>query len=443
MRSRTKEEPVTRRTLRLAAAALALAAPAVAQSPSPTPGPISFTSYYSIGDSLAAGYTNNSLVETHQVNSVPALLARQAGVADFQQPLIGEPGIPPEFALLRLSPNPLVAPRANASGAPRNAALGRSYNNLAVPGATLIDALTRTSNEGGFHDIILRGRGTQVQQAAAARPTFITLWIGNNDVLAAAIRGRAVEGVTLTPADSFRAAYAQLVNALRPTGARMVAANLPDVTVIPYVRTIPRVVVNPATGAPVELSGQQVPLLGPNGPLPPGTLVTLAASVLLAQGDGIPTAVGGRGTALPDEVVLDPSEVSAILDRTQANNRAIAEICAAAGIPVLDVFRLSREFFERGRNVGGVVLTSAFLTGGLYGYDGVHPTDLGYAILANEWIALINASGGELPLVDLGPFLGIGGGTAAASAHRGGALPELSRDALEDLRAVFPRVDGR
>ena len=51
-----------------------------------------FGSYVSIGDSLAAGFESGSLVETHQVNSVPAHLARAAGVSDFQLPLVGEPG---------------------------------------------------------------------------------------------------------------------------------------------------------------------------------------------------------------------------------------------------------------------------------------------------------------------------------------------------------------
>jgi lysophospholipase L1-like esterase len=44
--------------------------------------------------------------------------------------------------------------------------------------------------------------------------------------------------------------------------------------------------------------------------------------------------------------------------------------------------------------------------------DGVHPTDLGYAILANEWIRVINQSGGDLEPVDLGPFTGMVGAVA-------------------------------
>ncbi|HVR71364.1 MAG TPA: SGNH/GDSL hydrolase family protein [Vicinamibacteria bacterium] len=399
------------RPRRLAAAAAALAALAPGAPPvsaqTPTPGPISFSAYYSIGDSLAAGYVNNSLVETHQANSVPALLARQAGVADFQQPLVTEPGIPPEYVLRQLVPTPIVGPKAVSTGAPRNSGLGRSFNNLAVPGATVADALGRTGDNGGFHDIVLRGRGAQVAQAVAARPSFVTVWIGNNDLLGAVIAGRALEGVTVTPAAEFRAAFEQVIAALQATGARVVAANLPDVTGIPYATTLQRVVVNAQTGQPLLVDGQPVPLLGPAGPLPPGTLVTLAAGALLAQGDGIPTTAGGRGTPLPDEVILDPGEVSFLQDRVNANNQAIAEICQAAGVPVVDVNAFYRAVLSGGYVVGGVVLTNNFLTGGVISLDGVHPTDLGYAILANEWIRVINQAGGELDPVNLGPYTGL------------------------------------
>ena len=63
---------------------------------------------------------------------------------------------------------------------------------------------------------------------------------------------------------------------------------------------------------------------------------------------------------------------------------------------MLDVNALhERDLDASGRIVGGVTYTSSFLTGGIFSYDGVHPTDLGYAIIANEWIRLINANGGR------------------------------------------------
>jgi lysophospholipase L1-like esterase len=409
-----------------------------------------FTTYVSVGDSLAAGFESGSLVETHQNRSAPALIARQAGVQGFQQPLVSEPGIPPELTLVSLVPVPVIAPKAATSGAPKNLALARPYNNLAVPGATTVDALTRTTDAGGLHDLILRGLGTQVQQAVALRPTAITLWIGNNDVLGAALRGRAIDGVTLTPTAVFRATYGQIVAALKTTSAFIVAANLPDVTTIPFVTTIRPYVVNPSTGAPVLVGGARVPLIGPSGSLPSTALVTLAASTLLAQGIGIPTALGGTGAPLPDEVVLDPSEIAIIQDHVAANNQAIREICGAANIPVLDVNALLRELATTGRHVGGITLNSAFLVGGVFSYDGIHPNDVGYALVANEFIRVINASGGSLPPVDLGAVLGVTGASAggvSASAQRpsssDGVPFEFSMDAYASLLEAFPRLDRR
>jgi lysophospholipase L1-like esterase len=431
-------------------AVTALALLALTAAVRPAAAQTNFTTYVSVGDSLAAGVQSNSLVETHQNRSVPALIARQAGVQGFQQPVISEPGIPPELTLVTLVPVPLVAPKAATSGTPKNAALARPYNNLAVPGATAADALTTTTDAGGAHDLVLRGMGTQVQQAAVLRPTAITLWIGNNDVLGAALRGRALDGVTLTPAATFRAVYAEIVSALKTTTAFIVAANLPDVTAIPFVTTIKPYVTNPTTGAAVLVGGSRVPLIGPNGPLPSTAQVTIAASTLLAQGIGIPAALGGTGASLPDEVVLDPTEIAMIQDRVNANNQAIRDICAAAGVPVLDIHSVYAELSTTGHSIGGITLTSAFLGGGVFSYDGVHPNDIGYALLANEWIRVINEHGGTLPLVDLGAVMGVAG--AAEGAARSSALRpsssrwvpfELSADAYADLLAAFPRLDQR
>src|SRR5262249_4681296 len=115
--------------------ALAAARPASAQT--------NFTTFVVVGDSLASGFESGSLVVTHQTRSVPALIARQAGVPSFQMPTVSEPGIPPELTLVSLVPTPLIAPKSSTPGAPTNLGLSRPYNNLAVPGATAVDALTR------------------------------------------------------------------------------------------------------------------------------------------------------------------------------------------------------------------------------------------------------------------------------------------------------------
>lgn len=404
-------------------------------------GQSSFTNwgvYVSLGDSLTAGVVSSSLVRTHQERSYPAHLARAGRSPSFEQPLVSEPGIPPELTLLSLLPSPVLAPKAALPGVPVNLGLPRPYNNLGIGGSTALDLLTRTS--GGSHDLVLRGLGTALNQALALRPTAITLWIGNNDVLTAAVSGRAIDGVTLTSAALFRAAYQQIVTALKSTGASIAAANLPDVTSIPYVSALSRFVTNPATGQPVLVNGQPVPLLGPNGPIGQGSYVLLSASSLLAQGIGIPSAQGGRGLPLPDEVVLDANEVALVRDRVNANNQAIREICSAASVPVVDFNAFLREMATSGRSIGGVPVSAAYLTGGLFSYDGVHPTDLGYALVANEWIRVINTNGGSLPEVDLAPFMGV---AARANVRALAPVPEFGREANEALLAFFPSLDRR
>ena len=424
----------------LALVAVLTAAPAGAQT--------NFTTYVAFGDSLTAGMSNGALVETHQRRSYPALLAAQAGVSGFEQPLVSEPGIPTELTLVTLVP-PVIAAKAAKQGEPRRLDLARPYNNLGVPAAKVSDLLTRvTEGGGGFHDLILRGRGTALAQGLSLKPTMVTLWIGSYDLLGAVVNGRAIEGVTLTPVASFRAAYQSVVDAIKQSGAFAVAANLPDVTTIPFANTIQPIVVSPSTGVPVRVNGQTVALIGPDGPLPANSLITLAAAPLLLKGDGIPVALGGTGRALPNEVILDLGEVAAIRERVGQYNQAIAEICQGAGIPVLDIHAFFADAVAHGYMVGGITLTSAFLSGGLFSFDGAHPTDLGYAVIANEWIRFINSRGGQLTEVNLGPYLGVGSATAGSATARAGAhitvaggrapWTAFTAEAYDALRAAFP-----
>lgn len=69
----------TIRTLALVAVVALAATPAFAQA--------NFGKYVALGDSLTAGFASSGLHVNVQERSYPALIARQAGVGDFQQPL--------------------------------------------------------------------------------------------------------------------------------------------------------------------------------------------------------------------------------------------------------------------------------------------------------------------------------------------------------------------
>ena len=386
-------------------------------------GGADFGRYVAIGDSLGAGFASGSLVEDHQRSSYPALIF---GVADgrrpFEQPLVSQPGIPPELELVGLNP-PALVPK-DGLGQPLNLTLPRPYDNLSVPGADVSDVLRTVTDGGGLHDLILRGLGTQLQQALSLQPTFVTLYIGQNDTLGAALSGIVIDGVTLTTLASFTADYTTVAGALALSGANLAFATLGDPTSIPFVTTIPPFVIDPATGEPLVIGGNFVPLIGPNGPLSAADNVLLTASSLLGQGIGIPAAIGGTGLPLPNEVVLDAGETARIVERTEQFNQVIRGVARQVGAVVVPVGEVIADAAENGMILGGIEFSTDFLTGGLFSYDGVHPTGLGYGLVANTFIEAINtAFGSSIPLVNLAP-LAFGSG---ASVRFQGTPAEASR----------------
>jgi phospholipase/lecithinase/hemolysin len=410
--------------LRVLSGALTLALLLVAGAASAVDtGSADFSRYVSFGDSLTAGFNSGSLVRTFQVHSYPSLINLQATgqTTGFEQPLVNDPGIPNILELRSLVPFPIITPKPG-TGTPANLLLPRPYNNMAVPGAKVHDVVA--TKFGGLHDLVLRNSPaappeqtfTQLQEGLSLRPTFATLWIGNNDVLGAATSGIVVEGVTLTPVPQFEAEYRAIVNAIAASGAKLALANIADVTSIPFVTTVPRFVTIPQTG-------QQVTLIGPNGPLQAGDFVLLTASAAIAQGQGIP-----GGPPLTDNQVLSASEVATIQARIQAYNSIISAVANEKGAALVDENARLKELATRGVSVGGITYSSAFLTGGVFSYDGVHPTAAGYALVANDFIAAINDKfGGDIPPVDLFPFVfGSASTTTAASASGGDKAAELT-----------------
>src|SRR5436190_14963933 len=323
------------KTIRSLAAALALVAlAAVPQAARAVDtGSADFTRYVAMGDSLTAGFCSGSIIVDCQKNSYPALIFHQATgrpVTDFQQPLVSAPGLPGVLRLVSLAP--LVIAPTPGHGDPINLNLPRPYDNMAIPGANLHDVLTKTASTSPTDptDLVLRRQGfTQVQQALGLHPTFVTLWIGNNDALASATSGGVIPP---TPAAQFDVEYRTLAGAIANSGAKLAVATIPDVTSIPFVTTLSRFVPNPATGQPILINGAPVPLIGVN----PGDFVLLTAQGAMAQGFGIPLQLGGNGQPLPGNVVLTAAEAGTIRNFVNAYNTSIRTAATAAGAPVID-----------------------------------------------------------------------------------------------------------
>ncbi len=395
----------------LALALAAAAAPGFAQA--------DFSRYVALGDSLTAGFQSGGLYESSQKFSYPALIAQQAGVASFQQPIVSDPGLPAHLALVSLV-GPVIAP-SPGSGVPKNLALAQPYNNLGVPGARVHDTVATTTDHGGLHDLILRnpnlGNTTALQQALLQHPTFVTLWIGNNDVLGATTSGIVIEGVTITPLANFKADFTTIVNAVAASGAKMAIANIADTSSIPFATTIPPFLVS--NGAPVlQPDGTPVPFIGPRpdlpggiGPLRLGDRVLLTAAASLAAGNGRPPGVpGATGIPLKDSEVLSIEEQAVISARTAAFDDYIASEANRVGAALVDARGILADIATNGLNFGGITFNSKFLTGGIFSYDGVHPSRFGYAFVAAKFIEAINAKfGSHIPAPNLGAAMAGGG----------------------------------
>jgi len=398
---------------------------AALNAPSLKSGAANFSTVVSLGNSLTAGFADGALGEAGQKFSYPSLIAKQMGTT-FNQPVIKEPGLGldlqgnPAGRMQLISIFPPVVASIPLNGPPQVIS-PPPYNNFAVPGANTEDVLTSTN--GDIADLILQSNGTQVRQAKAARPTFIIAWIGDNDVLAAALLGIAIDGITLTPTNDFSRNYTAIIDSLLATGAKMVVANIPDVTLIPFVTTLKPYVVDLQTLEPIKDSqGKNIPLLGTfsdgsTGPLSDDpsagnfAYITLVGAGFIARGMGIPQGVGnGTGQPLPTFGVLDKAEITQIKTRVGELNSIITAATTARGIPVVDINNLLEQIHGNGVSAGGVRLTTDYITGGIFSLDAVHPTPVGYGIVANAFIQRINEYyGSNIQEVNLAELLEQGG----------------------------------
>lgn len=362
------------------------------------PAPPSFKNLVAVGDSLTAGFQNGSLNLEGQANAYPTLVARQVGTYHFLA-LITKPGIPNELVLRSPGPPPVVEPVAGPRGT-------RSFplivpQNLAIPGQTTRDALTRRPDLplDTLEDVILGVPSllipgfplpplSQIEMAFALRPTFTLLWLGSNEVLGAVL---AADASRVFPFDAFQPLYSTAVGTVLASGSRLAVANIPDPTVIPLL--VPAEGVAGLVGAPLAAIG---PLLG----IQAGDRVTLPGLAL------VPAILAGQTPGpLPAGVVLTEAETAAIRATVAAMNAFIDNLGKALEFPVVDIHGLLNQIHRDGFQVGNVTLTTAFL-GGLFSLDGVHPTNTGQAIIANQFIQAINGFYGlQIPPVDVAKIL--------------------------------------
>lgn len=431
-------------------------------------GKADFTRFVVVGDSYGAGFEAGSLNERHQVFGWPAIVAQQAGLTlctpasaatdpCFALPLIAYPGLPGGESVY----NGAGLVTVPGSGAPRMAGFARPYNDLAVPGYTVGATMLFTGAEptSGLGQAILRGLGTEVDQAIALHPTFIAIWIGGNDFLGAVGAGSPAG---LTPLATFTTQYNAMLDKLTAgaPSAGMVVGTLPNnFLAVPLTSTLPTVAITPSL-TPVIVNGAPIPLFtilpdGTPGPLPTGSIVPLSALPLLQQGYGLPpqlktvppfSALPHTGEPLPDAGYITPAEQAVFVQRINDYNAAIVAAAAARDIPVADITGLFNSF-QGGLNFGGVALTKTFISGGIFSNDGTHLSDIGYTLFANQYIKTINAAyGTHIPAASITKFFqnngqnfGFGSANVVISSEAANNMSIITIAAPEPASVPVPR----
>ena len=408
-------------------------------------GSLKATQFVSVGNSITAGYQSNGWFESGQKYSFPNLMSQQLNASGasltFVQPLWSDPGtpisgttIPSRYLILSMA-GPIIGPDVHAmAGSPENLSYAAPYNNLAIPGALLYDFMNATDQNtcasavfaqvpNPLFSTTLRGLGTQFQQMRALHPTLVTFWLGNNDVLGYATSGGAT---TSTPTLLFSGLYSVAMDSLRAavgSSATIVVANIPDVTSIPFFTTIPSqglvltstqaAQLNAATSNAFGFVAGVNGFLAYTGVGTTGSVKKLTSSdyvLLTCPQDSLTKAGWGSLKPIPGQYVLDADEVTFARSQVAAYNATISALAASHNAILVDINSLLAQINTTGYTPPGssLKLTSAYVSGGVFSLDGVHPTPKGQGVIANAFLTAINAkTGSSIPYIDIDGLPGI------------------------------------
>jgi len=394
-----------------------------------------FRSYVALGNSITAGFQSSGIVDSTQKASYANLLAQRMGTP-FGLPLLDAPGCPPPldntFSLLQ----------GGTSGCNlRSSPASSTVYNVAVPGAQVFDALSNidpndpdeqpVTSTNPLTQFILGGR-TQVQAARQANPTFATVWLGNNDLLGAALAG-VPDTTNSDPSDDL---------------SNFPAASTPP----PVFEQQYRNVIDSLTEAGVErgvLIAVANPTLVPN--LSPGQAFAAAEDQINSFGQALASDLGAAwggfetancetgaganvrvplsyffGTVLRDafrgststldcdpstapEPILTPAEQSDIAARLAAYNNTIETVANEKGwVYVDDVNPALKNLYEAGAGDGDLTndlvpklptpSENAPTFGRYFSEDGVHPSSTTHRVVAHLVIQRLNAKYDDVQL---------------------------------------------
>lgn len=424
-----------------ALAVLVVAAPLLAGCDDDTLTPVQqseqealFDRYVALGNSITAGFQANGISPTTQNESYAVRLADQMETP-FSIPGLNAPGCPPPVQNILTGARP-----GNATGATcglRSLPAPLVVNNVAVPGAKVIDALSNDAAASSANALtqFLLGDRTQVGTAAEANPTFASVWLGNNDVLGAALSGNTD---LITSQDAFEDQYTNVLDGLEAAGAEGgVLVSVANVTFIPHLITGQAFA---AAENQINQFGQTVASQDPQAtwgsfsvndncvPNDPSGTVRVSFqyafgglfAIALADQDveldcednrplgviyqNLPLEQIGIGEAVAAQSILTAAETGEVVSALQAYNSFIQQQADDRGWAYVDVNTALGALYAAGANtpdrsddlvpkfpqLNSVINPDVSTFGAFFSEDGVHPSGATHQVVTNLFIAAVN-----------------------------------------------------
>ncbi|HOX20561.1 MAG TPA: hypothetical protein PLI70_06520 [Gemmatimonadales bacterium] len=365
--------------------------------------------YVSLGNSITAGFQSAGINDSTQQRSYAVLFAGRANAPFFVPSLQGR-GCPPPFT------NNVTQARVGG-GTSTTCDLRADerlfyVSNVAVPNATSfspLDNMIPQSASNALTTFILGGR-TQIQAMRDADPTFVSVWIGNNDVLGA-LTNSANPGnpALVTPVPVFEANYGAMLDSIEATGAAATLLSVGDVSVIPF-----------ASRTAIYYCLTYVDALRCQAPLPTTPNATLAGLNALGRWNVLTNcaAPDGLSTLIPwtkavpmiaaaaqgltqtmdcsiDALVVTPTELSGMHQAVAGYNAFISSEAAARGMAYLDINAPLLALVATGA-IPPVPDIAPALAGGSVGFgpyfslDGVHPSTVAHQVIADSLVSTVN-----------------------------------------------------
>jgi hypothetical protein len=361
-----------------------------------------FTNYVALGNSITAGFQSDGINDSTQVRSYAVLLARAMGTR-FAIPTLNKPGCRP--------PIRNFVTQARVSDAPAQSCALRAtagatdiLNNVAVPGHKVVDATALAGGNPTVSDpnnlltqLILGGR-SQVTRALEADPTFLSIWLGNNDVLQPVLSGMPNNA---TPQATFEQQYNSMLDQLLAGAPNLkggVLIGVANAVLLPYLFPA-AALASPAFKGFVDQAAGGTVLVLPNCT---GSSSLIGIGLLSQMRSGahprvISCAKGDPLVQPPvgDIFILDAAEQGQALAIVAGYNDFLEEKAAELDFAFWDPNVLFGLLSERagGSNEIPNVLNPASATpfGALISLDGVHPSSAGHIRMVNALIGAINA----------------------------------------------------